>query len=240
VPRVTVLLLTCAVALLVPGILVVNGIRLLANDWYVEAVYDNGGIPDDPHGLTGAQRDDLALTGLRSILPQHDEGVGLLREARLPGGDPAFDARELRHMQDVRDIVGGLYIGHLAALGAIALLAFALARTGARALVPKGLRAGAVLTLGIAAFAGLLLLIEADWFSTGFHTLFFEGESWRFDEADTLRRLYPERFWTITSAILTAAAIVQALVLLAVAHFWLRGRRPSLGAELPSRARTGS
>ena len=41
------LVLGIAVTLVVPAILAVNGIRLVANERYVEAVYDYGGVPDD-------------------------------------------------------------------------------------------------------------------------------------------------------------------------------------------------
>ena len=60
-------------------------------------------------------------------------------------------------------------------------------------------------------------------FLTGFHTaFFFSGSTWRFADSDTLRRLYPDRFWEDTAVLLGAAAVAQALVLLA---FTVRFRR---------------
>jgi integral membrane protein (TIGR01906 family) len=217
-------LLVCAIAVAIPGLLVANGVYLLAADWYVELVYDHGGIPGDRYGLTGAQRLELAQTGLHSILPW-GTGLDVLRDAQLPGGDRAFGNRELEHMQDVQAIVRGLLIGHGIALAAIAVLAVGLARTGARTAVATGLRAGALLTFAIAALVGILVTVEYDWFSTGFHTLFFEGESWRFEERDTLRRLYPDRFWEVTAAVLAALAVTQAALVLAVSRRWLRRAR---------------
>ena len=213
--------LVCAIALAVPGVLVVDGLYLLAADWYVELVYDRGGVPDDRYGLTDRQRLGLAETGLHAILPW-GAGLDLLRDARLPDGAAAFRNRELGHMQDVRAILSAFLIGHGIAVIAIGALGVGLARTRARAAVPAGLRAGALLTFGLAAFVGLLLAVEYDWFSTGFHTLFFEGESWRFEETDTLRRLYPDRFWEVTAAVLAIVAVVQALLVLVVARSWLR------------------
>ena len=49
--RIATIALSIAVTLAVPAILVVNGIRLVTNDRYVEAVYDHGGVPDDRYGL---------------------------------------------------------------------------------------------------------------------------------------------------------------------------------------------
>jgi Protein of unknown function (DUF1461) len=226
--------LAVTIALLVPGVLIANSVRLLANHGYVKLVYDHGGLGDDPYGLSKRQRTELGLTGLDSILPRGS--IDALRDARLPSGAPAFDARELRHMEDVRRIVGPLLVGELIAIATIVLLALVLVPLGAGRLVPASLRAGAILTLGLGAFVGALLVIEPDWLSTGFHTLFFQGSSWRFAETETLRRLYPERFWTVTSVVLAVATALQAVLLGALSHLWLGGRRRRARAELSSSA----
>src|SRR3990172_879247 len=75
--------LSVLVAILVPPLLVVTSLRIVANDWIVHFEYRWGGVPADRYGLTRGERTDLALTGLRSILPG-GEGVALLRDARLP------------------------------------------------------------------------------------------------------------------------------------------------------------
>jgi integral membrane protein (TIGR01906 family) len=223
--------LVAAIALLVPLVLTVNGVRLIANDWYVRFEY--GRLPPDASGLTRAQRTELGLTGLHSILPRNEEGIGLLRRAKLPDGGPAFRDKELGHMSDVRRLVGILYPAHLAALAGIAALALglALARRGPT-LVPQGLAYGAGLTLALAALVALAVAVSADGFLTGFHRLFFEGESWRFRETDTLRRLYPDRFWSETAIWLGVGAAAQALLLLTGSLVWLR-KRQAIG--VPSR-----
>jgi uncharacterized membrane protein len=93
-----------------------------------------------------------------------------------------------------------------------------------------------VLPLALAAFVGVLLLVNYDWFVTGFHSLFFDGDSWRFAEDDTLRRLFPDQFWGITAAVVAGAAVLQAVAVLALARLWPRRRRRSIGRELPMRA----
>jgi integral membrane protein (TIGR01906 family) len=219
------ILASALVALAVPLVVTVDGIRLTANGWYVEAVYEHGGLEPDEGGLTDAQREALALTGLHAVEPG-SAGTALLRAARLPDGRPAFADHEVSHMEDVRDVVRILYPLHIGL--AAAVVAFALVSTRVRRARPvllSGLRAGALLALAVAAFAGAVLLIEPDWFSTGFHALFFEGDSWRFADGDTLRRIYPERFWTVTSATIAVAAVVQALAIAGAAHLWLRRRQ---------------
>ena len=93
------------VAVAVPGILVVNGFRLLATDTFVDWELGRDGFPPDLYGFDTEQRTALAKLGLRSIEPG-SEGIVLLERATLPNGSPAFGARELTHMQDVRTLFG--------------------------------------------------------------------------------------------------------------------------------------
>jgi integral membrane protein (TIGR01906 family) len=206
------------IALLAPLLFAVNGIHAVAQDWYPAYEYGRDGYPHDPYGMADAERTRLARTGLHAIQPWHREGIDLLRAARLPSGARAFDARELRHMADVRGMVLGLYAVHAAA--ALALLALALRRR-TRTLVARGLRLGAVVTLLLGALVGFAMVVSPVGFLDRFHVLFFEGETWRFGEHTTLRRLYPDRFWSDTALLLGLAAAAQAALLLALTR--LRG-----------------
>jgi integral membrane protein (TIGR01906 family) len=230
VARIATIALSVAVTLVVPAILAVNGIRLATNEQYVEAVYDYGGVPDDRYGLGSATRERLALVGLESIRPS-SEGISLLREARFPNGDTAFNARELAHMEDVRTTVARAYRFQLIAVAAIGVLAllFGLLGSSLRALVPVALARGAVLTVVVAVVVGVVAATSYSSFETPFHWLFFEGETWRFEETDTLRRLYPDRFWLATAIVIGVLCVLQAILLFVAARFWARragARRP--------------
>jgi integral membrane protein (TIGR01906 family) len=206
----------------VPPALVVTGFRALAHEWFVHFEYGRDGFPRDRYGLSTAERTDLALTGLRSIQPG-GEGIELLRRAALPDGTPAFDARELRHMEDVRKLLGLALRGQLAVLLGVVALAVALGRTGAgRLSVPRGLLAGALVTLGLALLAVPVLLLGFDGFFLGFHRALFDGDTWRFSSTDTLLRLYPEAFWQHTAQLVAAITVAQALVLAGASWWWLR------------------
>jgi len=61
---------------------------------------------------------------------------------------------------------------------------------------------GGWLMVGLAVAIGLIVVIGISinpnvfWdFFAGFHSLFFEGDSWLFLYSDTLIRLFPIRFW---------------------------------------------
>jgi integral membrane protein (TIGR01906 family) len=232
--RIATLALSVAVTLAVPAILAINGIRLVTNDRYVEAVYDHGSVPDDRYGLPADDRERLALLGLRSIQPSTEAGIGLLREARLPNGEPAFNARELAHMEDVRTAVARAYRFQVIAAVAIGVLALLLGLlTSMRALVPVALARGAVLTVVLATGVGILAATSYSSFEEPFHRLFFQGETWRFEETDTLRRLYPDRFWLDTAVVIGMLAVLQAVVVFVAARLWAR----RAGARKPARMR---
>jgi integral membrane protein (TIGR01906 family) len=221
--RLVPLALLVAIAVTVPAILLADGLRLVTGDWYVGAVYEHGGVPKDDLGLTAEKRTALALTGLHSIRPDAQDGLELLRQARLPDRTPAFTAREIRHMSDVRTLLGRLYTLQIADAIVIAALAVGLAfRPTRRSLVPRALRLGALLTLGLAAVVGVLAVVYWPAFSTPFHLAFFGESSWRFDDTDTLRRLYPDRFWIDTAVVLGVLAVVQAAGLWFLAGAWER------------------
>ncbi len=209
------------IAVVVPPMLIVNGFRVLATDTFVRWELGRGGFPQDRYGLTHDQREALALTGLESIRPG-SEGIVLLERATLPDGSQAFDQRELSHMQDVRTLFGAVLRGQLVAALVIAALALGLARTRLRAVVPRGLLGGALLTLAIAVLAVPFILLGFEDFFTRFHEVFFQGDSWRFSNTDTLIRLYPDRFWQDVSRLAAAITVAQALVLAPLAWWWAR------------------
>ena len=219
--------LVVAIAVSVTPILVVNAFRVLATGTFVRAELDRHGFPPDRYGLTNDQRKELALLGLRSIQPG-SEGIALLERARLPNGSPAFGLRELTHMRDVRRLFGIALRSQLIALVLIGALALGLARTRFRAVVPLGLLAGAVATLATAVLAVPLILLGFDGFFTRFHEVFFSGDSWQFNNADTLIRIYPEQFWQDVSRLAAGIAVAQALALVPLAWWWHRAARRGL------------
>lgn len=213
------------VTVVTPPLLVVNGLRLVANDWIVRFEYGRDGFPDDRYGLTREERTTLALTGLESIRPG-SEGVILLERARLPDGTPAFTAPEIEHMADVRRVFGTALRLQLVAAAALVLAALALSRTPLRHAVPLGLMLGALLTLAVAVLAVPVILLGFEGFFARFHEVFFDPGTWRFPSSDTLIRLYPERFWEDVSQLVASLTLLQALVLAPLAWWWWRRARP--------------
>ncbi len=197
------------IAAFVPLTLIGNAVHVLAHPWFPRL--EIGRLPPEPYGMSQSDRTRLANVALDSIVP-FGGGDRALREARLPSGAPAFDAKERRHLHSVRSYVLGLYAVNLAALVAFAGLLLA-RRT--RRVALDGLSAGALLTLAIAVFVGIYVAVAPVSFLGGFHRVFFSGDSWRFAETETLRRVFPDAFWSDTAIALGALVAAQAVVLAA-------------------------
>jgi Protein of unknown function (DUF1461) len=198
------------IAAFVPLILIGNAVHVLSHPWFVDV--ELGRTAPDPYGMADRDRRRLAHTALDSIVP-FGGGDRVLREARLPNGGAAFDPKERRHLHSVRGYLLGLYAIH--AVGLLAIVALLIVpRT--RRVARDGLAAGAAWTLAIAAFVGLYVAVAPVSFLGGFHRVFFSGDSWRFADTETLRRLFPDDFWSETALVLGGLVAVQAVVLLAV------------------------
>ena len=129
------------IALAVVAIVLLNGFRLVATTPFVRAEYHFRSFPPDVE-LSLTERRVLALRGLESIRPR-SQGGELLERSTLPDGSPAFNERELAHMQDVRVVFRrALRLQTLLAV-LVAGLAIAWRRTRYRRLVPAGLYAAA-------------------------------------------------------------------------------------------------
>jgi integral membrane protein (TIGR01906 family) len=212
VERTRTTLLALVIALALPAFLIGNALLVLVHPWLVEAQYALPGFPDDGLGLAEDDRRELAHAGVRSISFWDGSGIDRLREARLPGGAPAFGAREVSHMEDVRSVVTGFAWAWLAAVAALCAISFVLVRSGRRDALAQGLRRGARLTLAAFAVLALLMLVDFDAFFDGFHAVFFSGDSWRFADDDTLLALYPDTFWVIAASATAVLVIGQALL----------------------------
>lgn len=218
-------LVVVLIALTVTPIFVVNAFRVLSSDWFVRYELRQDDFPADRYGFERGERLALALTGLRSIQPG-SEGIALLERATLPDGSPAFNSRELRHMADVRRLLGKALRFQLIVVGILLALGIGLRRSLRwSTVVPRGLQVGAFSTFAVAILAVPVILLGFDDFFVQFHSVFFDGDTWRFSTTDTLLRLYPEAFWQDTSQLAAGIVVLQAVAVAVAATWWLRRLR---------------
>lgn len=214
---------TALVAISVPILIVGNSLLVLLMPWLPAFQYALPEFPEDPSGLTGGERTELANTGVRSIWPV-GPGPNLLETAELPDGEPAFTVAEISHMDDVRAVVRVTLGAWLAALAIFLAGAAIFGRGEGTGGLRRALLAGGLLTAGLLAVVALIGLTSFDFFFEGFHSILFESGTWQFPMDSTLIELYPERFWM--TAALIGGLLILAQVVIAVA---LGRARPDAG-----------
>lgn len=202
------------IILAVPVVLTMTIVRLLTLPWYPAWAYRQPGFPDDPLGMAQEERLVLARGAIRSLnLPR---GVSLLNDLTLPDGTPAFNDREIEHMEDVKLVYDRLTVAAAILLTAAVAAGIGLALRGERCTIWLALALGGSLSLALLVFSGVWMLIGFDAFFTQFHGLFFEAETWVFSYSDTLIRLFPLTFWLWAGLIIVGGVSAVALLLLFV------------------------
>lgn len=205
-----------------PLVLVLLNARILMNPWYLRWEYSRPNFPADPYGFTQAERLMHGEHALAYLF--NDAGIEFLGDETFPDGSPLYNERELSHMLDVKIVTQQLQTfgyGLLLLFGVcVVLLALSPPR---RRVLWSSLLAGSALTVALIVLGLVAVATSFDWLFTQFHAMFFEGDSWIFLTSDTLIRLFPIRFWIDAFALMFGGALVEALIIGAVA-WWARRR----------------
>ena len=203
-------ILSSLVALLVPIALIGLGLRVLLSPLFLQIEYSMPYFPPDEYGFTKDDRLRWAPYALDYLT--NNEDISYLGDLRFDDGTPLYNERELSHMDDVKLVTQGALRVWYITLALLLLLGVWAWFGGWWQAYLLGLMRGGWLMIGLAATVGLIVVIgivinpNVFWnFFAGFHSLFFEGDSWLFLYSDTLIRLFPIRFWQ--DAFLLAAVI---------------------------------
>jgi len=204
------ILLSWLVSLLVPIVLVLISVRILISPLFLQIEYNTPGFPLDPYGFTKDERLYYSDLAVQYLINSAD--ISFLGDLRFPEGQSAppqscqfmedcarlYNARELKHMVDVKNVVKlalwVLYIG----LGAMVGLGVWAYFGGWLADYRRGLRRGGWITVGFIVAILLFVAVAFGVIFVLFHNIFFESGTWTFFYSDTLIRLFPERFWRDT------------------------------------------
>ncbi len=203
---------------LLPLVILLTSLRLLLTETFVRLEYQTPDFPADPYGFTLEDRLRWAPIALEYLL--NDAEIDFLAELRFDSGEPLYNARELRHMQDVKILSQNLLIVWALALTLTVLLALLLWRAEHKQVLRDALLGGARMTLILMAVLTGALIVSFPVVFVGFHRIFFEGDTWLFAYSDTLIRLFPERFWRDTFIALVVMTVVQGGALWLVARAW--------------------
>ncbi len=202
--------LSFLITLLTPIFLTGLALRLLLTPLFPQIEYRVPGFPADDYGFTLEDRLHWSKFAVEYLV--NDADISYLGNLQFDDGSPLFNERELRHMQDVKAVTRGALAAFYAAALLLAALGLWAWRGDWQPAYRQSLRRGGWLMVALAALigvvvaAGMSLSPDLFWaFFSGFHALFFEGDSWLFLYSDTLIRLFPLRFWQ--DAFLWAAVI---------------------------------
>lgn len=192
--------LSYLISLLTPLALIGLALRILLTPIFYTIEYNLPYFPQDEYGFTKADRLKWAPYAVNYLV--NNEDISYLGNLKFDDDFPLFNERELSHMQDVKHVTqNSLRVWYitLSILFLLFILFYKLnwLREYYLALSQGGwLMITLALSLVFVAGAGILLNPDIFWaFFSGFHALFFEGDSWLFYYSDTLIRLFPIRFW---------------------------------------------
>lgn len=208
------------VVALIPIVLVLTSVRLLLTQAFIRLDYAVPGFPVDTFGFTMQDRLYWAPIDLDYLL--NSSGIDFLGNLRFDSGRPVYNERELRHMVDVKTLVGAALRVWAVGLIIIGILLIVLWRGRQSHQAWKAIRAGAVGTLGLMVLLGAGIGAAFSTLFVGFHRIFFTGDTWLFYYSDTLIRLFPEQFWQFAFAMIAVATLVEAGVLFFLARWRLR------------------
>lgn len=203
--------LSWVVAILVPVVLILTSVRLLLTPIFVQLEYRTPNFPPDPYGFTREDRLFWSMIALDYLL--NDEGISFLEDLQFEDGVPVYDARELKHMVDVKNVVQSALIVWYFSLGGVFLLGIWAYWGGWWKGYKTGLRKGGWITVGLIGVAMTAVLIAFSVFFVLFHQVFFDPGTWVFRFSDTLIRLFPQRFWRDTFIALGLLALAGGLAL---------------------------
>jgi len=180
-------------ATLIPFIILMLSIRILITPVFAQIEYRLPGFPDDPYGFSMEDRIRWAEPSITYLV--NSEDINYLETLTFEDGEPIFNARELSHMQDVKDVVTGMRITLAVLMVIFLVLTIAAVMNGWRKELLRGCGKGGWIVIGLIIAILVFLLFSFDALFTGFHQIFFESGTWKFYASDTLIRLFPMRFW---------------------------------------------
>ena len=214
-PKLTFLLAT----ILTPIVLVGISLRLLLSPVFPQVEYRMPGFPEDDYGFTMEERLKWSTIAIEYLV--NDADTSFLGDLKFDDGSPLYNERELSHMDDVKRVTKGvLNVFYLALAGLTILGLYSRRREQWQAWL-LGLRRGGLAIIWLAGavavvvLVGMFILPSLFWdFFTGFHKIFFEGDSWMFLTSDTLIRLFPLRFWQDTFLFAAGLSVLGAICLI--------------------------
>ncbi|KAA3648783.1 MAG: TIGR01906 family membrane protein [Chloroflexi bacterium] len=198
--------------------IILTAVRLLLTPAFVNIEYRTPNFPPDPYGFTMEERLKWSQIALNYLL--NDEDISFLGDLTFEDGSPLYNERELRHMVDVKDLTQIFLWIWRGLLLMLVLLTLWVWRVDWQPAYMRMLHNGGRLTVILIAVLLVGIALSFNAVFTGFHRIFFEGDTWLFLFSDTLIRLFPIRFWRDAFIVIGVFALGSGGLL-----WWLFGKR---------------
>lgn len=213
-------ILVVILALFIPFIILMGGVRLIMSPAFAEFEYDRAGFPLDPYGMETQERKQWAGYSIRYLT--NDEPIDYLGNLQNFKGQKIFTESELSHMFDVKEVVQGALLAWYIVVGlSVAMLGWFMIM-GQWSSMRLAFQSGGWVTLGLIGALLIFLLVSFDTLFTRFHQLFFADGTWLFDESSTLIRLFPFVFWRDAFALVLIFTLLIGILLVVL----MRERKP--------------
>jgi len=181
------------VTVVTPLVILMIAIRLLLMPSYARFAYRLPGFPEDPYGFSAQDRLQWSEPSILYLV--NSEEISYLSDLRFDNGEPIYNASELSHMVDVKNVVTGMRIALVSLTLAVLVIALVAVRQGYKPLLIRAFNWGGWATMGLIVAILLFVALNFNSLFTWFHKIFFESGTWQFHPSDTLIRLFPMRFW---------------------------------------------
>lgn len=214
--------LSWIVTLVVPLALILSAVRALLTPTFVRFEYSTPGFPPDPYGFTLEDRLKWSLISLEYLL--NDADTSFVADLRFPDGAPVYNARELRHMDDTKNIVQAVLLAWYLSIVFLIVMGLFAWRGGWWQAYRQGVARGGWLTIIFIGVAVAAVLVAFNAFFFFFHETLFESGTYVFRTSDTFIRLFPERFWR--DAFLTVGLLSIAGGLVCGLGFRVKAKTP--------------
>lgn len=204
-------ILVIALAIFIPYILLMTGIRLVMTPAFPAMEYERERFPQDPYGFTVQERtkwSDYAVSYLTN-----DAGIDFLGNLQDEAGLKMYTPDELSHMEDVKNVVtAASTVWYVLGGASIAILLwFVIMRQWES--IRKTLNAGGWITIGLLGALLVFLAVSFDKLFEYFHRLFFADGTWTFSQSSTLIRLFPFEFWRDAFVLVIGFALLVGVLL---------------------------
>lgn len=198
------------VTIVMPFFLLMTSVRIIMNPFYLDYEYRLHNFPPDEFGFSTNDRLKWGKLSLNYLFNQ--ENIDFLANLRLDDGSVLYNERELSHMLDVKILVqAGLRVWY-AIIAFLILSGIVAWKTGHKNEFLRGISRGGWITVALILLILAAVMIDFNALFTGFHAIFFTGDSWLFYIDDTLIRLFPEKLWSDAFTFVGILTLVGALL----------------------------